>query len=407
MGCSSPSTQTISRIDIPEKTITKKKIPEKKFKKIKKLGKGGFGKVFLIKSKKTNNEYALKEIKIENQKSNKLLLIKREINNLRILDHPNIISIKVAFLSNEKDKVYIITDYAEGGDLEKEFELHQKNKTYFEEKILLDWIFQICLALQYSHEEKNIIHRDIKPLNIFLMKNGTVKLGDFGLSKQLSQYTLYHAKSKLGTAIYIAPEILCLNDNKKKDNEGYSFAVDIWSLGVTFCQLMSLEIPFEYGLKNKDIFENIKKNIKNEKILNKDKSNYNDDIIKNYSTEFLELIDWMMTIDPKKRPSAQQILEKDIVRKRMNSFLKENEFNSDINEINKYIKKEKEKYQIDFENKDDDINIEIEDIGNEEINNEENMKRISTQEDKIKYDFFRQISFIDKNLKKVKTYKKN
>ena len=114
-----------------------------------------------------------------------------------------------------------------------------------------------------------------------------------------------------------------------------------------------------------------------------------------------------MTIDPKKRPSAQQILEKDIVRKRMNSFLKENEFNSDINEINKYIKKEKEKYQIDFENKDDDINIEIEDIGNEEINNEENMKRISTQEDKIKYDFFRQISFIDKNLKKVKTYKKN
>ena len=401
MGCSSPKTS--SRIIVPEKTLTKKKIPENIFKKIKRLGKGGFGEVFLIKSKKTESEYALKEINIEKEKTNKLILIKREINNLRILDHPNIISIKVAFLSKEINKIYIITDYAEGGDLENEFKQHQRNRSYFEEKILLNWIFQICLALQYSHEEKNIIHRDIKPLNIFLMKNGTVKLGDFGLSKKLSQYTLFHAKTKLGTPIYIAPEIIELKDKERKDSEGYSFEVDIWSLGVTFCQLMSLEYPFECRAKIKDIYENIKKNIKNEKIMNKDKTNYNDDIIKNYSPKFLELIDGMMTIDPTKRPTAQQILEKDIIRKRMDSFLQENTLNSDIAEINKYIEKEKEKYLIDFDNKVDDSNIKIEDFDCEDINNEENMAIISAQEEKIRYDFFRQMTLIDKSLKKNKT----
>ena len=238
------------------------------------------------------------------------------------------------------------------------------------------------------------------------MNNGTVKLGDLGLSKQLSKYTLFHTESKIGTPIYTAPEILALKGNEGKDNgRYYSFPIDIWSLGVTFCQLMSLEIPFVCDFGKKNIYENIKNNKKNEKILNNDKSKYNDDIIKNYSAEFLELIDWMLTIDPKNRPSAQQILEKEIVRERMNSFIQENDIKSDISEINKYIEKEKNKNLIDFENKDDDLNIKIEDIGNEVINNEENIKIISAQEEKIKYDIFRQISLIDKNLKKVKTYK--
>ena len=137
--------------------------------------------------------------------------------------------------------------------------------------------------------------------------------------------------------------------------------------------------------------------------MNKDKTNYNDDIIKNYSPKFLELIDGMMTIDPTKRPTAQQILEKDIIRKRMDSFLQENTLNSDIAEINKYIEKEKEKYLIDFDNKVDDSNIKIEDFDCEDINNEENMAIISAQEEKIRYDFFRQMTLIDKSLKKNKT----
>lgn len=405
MGCG--GSKTNSYMMIPEKTIVDKTIPEIKFKKIKRLGKGAFGDVFLIISKKTKKKYALKEI---NPNPKEKVFINREIHNLYILNHPNIISIKVAFFSNEINKICIITDYAEGGDLEAEFKKRQKIKNYFEEKILLNWIFQICLALQYSHEEKKIIHRDIKPLNIFLMKNGTIKLGDFGLSKQLSQYTYYKTKSRVGTPIYIAPEIINLNNNNEyeRKDDGFSFAADIWSLGVTFCQLMSLEIPFEFNIKNENIYEKIKKNIKNEKILNEDKSKYNDDIINNYSPEFLELIDWMMTVDHEKRPTAQQILEKPIVRKRMSSFLKENEFNSDIaiNEINNYI--EKEKNLKDFENEDIDnnySNIKIEDIDNEDINNQETIINFSVKEEKIRYDLFRQMSLIDKSLKKNKTYK--
>ena len=401
--CSKQPETSTQIIKVPDNTIIKPKLQDNIFIKLRELGKGGFGKVFLIQSKKTEKEYALKEITIEKQKSKDLISIKREINNLRILDHPNIISIKVAFLSNNEEKVCIITDYAEGGDLEKEFEKHQNNKNYFEEKILLNWIFQVCLALQYSHDEKNIIHRDIKPLNIFLMKNGTVKVGDLGLSKQLSKYSLYFTKTKLGTRRYLAPEII--NLDKTEREEGYSFKADIWSLGVTFCQLMSLEIPFEIDVNK---YENIIKKIKNPKILNNDKSNYNDDIINHYSKEFLELIDWMLTINPIQRPTARQILQKDIIRKRMNSFLQENKFNSDeaINEINNYIEKEKEKVK-DFENKEDDLDIIIEDIGLEDICNEKSMKAISAQEDKIKYDFFRQMSLIDESLKKLKTCKQN
>lgn len=389
MGCS-PSKINNNSIIIPKNI--EKTIPETHFKKIKCLGHGAFGVVFLIKSKKTNKEYALKEIELSKNQTSGESEIKREmreIKNLRILDHPNIISIKAYFKSTKKKKVYIITDYAEGGDLGKEFEKHQKSKSYFEEDTLLNWIFQICFALQYSHE-KEIIHRDIKPVNIFLMKNGTVKLGDFGLSKQLSKYSFHSTNTNIGTPIYTAPEII----KRKK----YSFPADIWSLGVTFCQLMSLDYIY-------DCKEKIIKNIKNEKILNKDKTNYNDEILNKYTSEFIELIDWMMTIDYTKRPTAQQILESKIVRKRMGSFLKENEFNSDITVINNYIKKEEEKNFIDFGNENDDSSIEIDDNDNEDINNEEKININNSQKEKIKYDFFRQMTLISKSLKKNKTYK--
>ena len=398
MGCSSPPKTNSFPIVIPQDTIIENRMKETRFKKIKSLGHGAFGEVFLIKSKKTEKEYALKEIELSsNQKKVEELItsIKREIINLRNLDHPNIISIKAYFKSTDKKKVYIITDYAEGGDLGKEFEKHRKSKSYFEEDTLLNWIFQICFALQYSHE-KNIIHRDIKPVNIFLMKDETVKLGDFGLSKQLSEYALFRTSTKnIGTLIYTAPEII--------KGEEYSFPADIWSLGVTFCQLMSLNIPFKGNII--DLRENIIKNIKNEEILNKDKTNYNDEILNKYTSEFIELIDWMMTIDKTNRPTAQQILESKIVRKRMSSFLKENVFNSDITEINNYIKREEEKYFIDFGNENDDSNLKIEDNDNEDIYNEEKMKINNSQKEKIRYDFFRQMTLISKSLKKNKTYK--
>ena len=173
-----------------------------------------------------------------------------------------------------------------------------KQKKYFEEKQLLEWLMQICLAVDSIHKE-NIIHRDIKPSNIFLMKNNTIKLGDFGVSNDISLFGRTH--TMIGTPLYLAPEII--------NNESYDSKVDIWSLGVTFCHLMTLEFPFE-GKKPEDVYENIKKMNKNKKILNKEKTYYKKEIVDKYSKEFLNLIYELMSFEPEKRQLLNKFWKK-------------------------------------------------------------------------------------------------
>jgi len=86
----------------------------------------------------------------------------------------------------------------------------------------LDWFTQVCLAIKHVHKQK-IIHRDIKSQNVFLTKEGKVKLGDFGIARPL-QLTVQKIKSVVGTPYYMSPEIC--------ENKEYSFKTDIWSLGV-------------------------------------------------------------------------------------------------------------------------------------------------------------------------------
>ena len=305
--------------------------PNEIFQNIKEIGEGNNANVFLIQSKKTQKEYALKVIKIKNLKESILDIIKREVYNLKKLNHPNIISFKCAFESNIKTPLLnIITEYADNGDLEQKLKINHKEEKYFEENELLDWFIQICLALKYIHGMK-IIHRDIKPSNIFLMKNNTIKIGDFGLSKNISIFG--KTRTIIGTPLYMAPEIT--------DKKFHSFEADIWSLGVTFCHLMSLEFPFE-GRDPEDIYKNISQKKLNRKILNKEQTYYKQEILDKYSKEFLDLIDELMSLDPEKRPSAEQILEKKIISERMNLCLKENNFDytKAENSIQNYEKKQ-------------------------------------------------------------------
>ena len=410
MGCEWVHTKTftIPEIETPDKII--EDISFQHFKKKELLGQGSFGKVYLIRSKETGKHYALKEIyfdekKNPNQKKYHDLEIQREIENLRKIDHPNVISFKGSFKSKEKENIYnIITEYADNGDLYKLLQEKKKKKEYFEEKQLLNWLIQMCLAL-YNLHEKEIIHRDIKPSNIFLMKDNTIKLGDFGISKDISGF--HRTKTNKGTPLYMAPEIL--------NSQKYDFKIDVWSLGVTFCHLMTLEFPF-YSEK---LEENIKKGIKNKNILNEEGNYYNDIILKRYSKEFLDIIDEMMTIDPKERPEIEDILQKKIVVERMESLLIESKFNfekADI-EIKKYqeneqrilklIKERLNKKEEQF----DEINyIIIEDISEKDIKEEKNENAILTQQinqlqnDRLKYNYLRQMSLIHtEKLKRIKT----
>ena len=310
MGCGSTKTKsnftlTHNTSILPDKII--EDISSQHFKKIKLIGEGSFGKVYLIKSKETGKEYALKEINIEEKKVD----WKREIDILKTIDHPNIISFKCAFKSKQNENICgIITEYADNGDLSKLIKEKKKKNEYFKEELLLNWLIQLCLAIQTLHEEE-IIHRNIKPSNIYLMKDNSIKLGDFGIAKDISSF--HHTKSIKGTPHYMAPEIIekIKNENKNK-NKKYDYKVDIWSLGVTFCHLMTLEYPFDSETES-GLYKNILKGIKNKKILNEEGKNYNDIILKNYSKDFLDIIGEMMALNSKKRPDIGDIFKKSIV----------------------------------------------------------------------------------------------
>ena len=127
---------------------------------------------------------------------------------------------------------------------------------------------EVCLSLQEIHEQ-NIIHRDIKPDNIFCFDNDIVKIGDFGVSKSIEQ-TIQINSTFIGTPSYMAPEIFLINHN---------IEVDIWSLGVFLYEICSLELPFRGNY-----WHEIKSKIPNEEFSLNIPSLYSDklrDLIKN------------------------------------------------------------------------------------------------------------------------------
>lgn len=142
MGCTrSVLTDTIvpKKVILPEFNSSDEIMENENFQKIRSIGKGNYAEIFLIRSKKTGREYALKAIIIDNMNIKMVSNIMREVDNLKILDHPNIISFKCAFTSNIKTELLnIMTEYADNGDLNRKLEENRKEKKYFEENQLLD-----------------------------------------------------------------------------------------------------------------------------------------------------------------------------------------------------------------------------------------------------------------------------
>ena len=112
-------------------------------------------------------------------------------------------------------------EYCDGLDLRKFINEHRNANDLIKKNIIMHIILGICLGLKEIHQN-NLIHRDLKPDNIFLNADLTVKIGDFGISKKL-QNTNDYAKTQAGTLLYMAPEIL--------NGEKYNNKVDMWALG--------------------------------------------------------------------------------------------------------------------------------------------------------------------------------
>lgn len=204
------------------------------------LGQGGFGKVYKAKDTHTNQIVALKFV--EKDKFSDKYNLEGEFQKASSFDHPNLIRYFDGFdyeLSNsigQKSVLHVAAmEYANAGNL-KEYD--KRNLTYQQKEKI---IREILSGLEYLHA-KNIVHRDIKPANILLNKdangNLTIKVSDFGISKQLkNEYSTI--SNVLGTTEYMSPEQLGLTTDGKIGK-----SADLWSLGILIYELFLGETPF-------------------------------------------------------------------------------------------------------------------------------------------------------------------
>jgi len=191
------------------------------------IGQGAYGKVMRVHHKKTKKVYAMKMLEKDYiRKNDQVRNIFTERGILAKLNHPFIVSLQFAFQT--KTKLYFVMDYCSGGD----FFGFLKIKRRFTESETRFYAGEIAMALDCLHRN-NIVYRDLKPENMLLDKTGHIKMTDFGLSKNLDKADLM--KTFCGSTTYLAPEVIV----HKTREQGYTKAVDWWSFGVMFYEMLT------------------------------------------------------------------------------------------------------------------------------------------------------------------------
>ena len=222
---------------IPEPENNHSKISENDFTKIKLIGKGSYGNVFLVRYNKNNMIYAMKvykksDLREKNQENN----TKSERNLLTQINFPFIVEVKFAFQTDSK--LFLVQEFIQGGDLF--FHIHSGQK--FSTQKTKFYLVEIILAIDFLHKNK-MIYRDLKPENILIDSKGHIKLTDFGLSKIVTNIE-EKSFTICGTLQYIAPEII--------SGEGYNESVDWWSLGIIMYEMLTGKLPFKFNFDSQE-----------------------------------------------------------------------------------------------------------------------------------------------------------
>jgi len=190
-----------------------------------KIGQGGFGVVYACMNSETGETVAVKSIKLRNLSKDSLWIIEEEVSLLKKLDHPNIV--KYIDTVKTKDDLHIVLEYMENGSLARNLRLFGA----LSQALCALYTRQVLHGLAYLHDQ-GVIHRDIKGANILTTKQGLVKLADFGVATHTSAQT----NDVVGTPYWMAPEIIELS--------GPNTACDIWSVGCTIIELLTLKPPY-------------------------------------------------------------------------------------------------------------------------------------------------------------------
>lgn len=251
------------------------------FDRLKVLGEGTYGKVLLVREKRTGRLFAQKQLKKASMvvEEKKIQQTKTEREILESVRHPYIV--KLFYAMQDLEKLYLILEYVQGGELFT----YLADQSMLSEDTAAFYLAEMVLALHHLHTNVGVVYRDLKPENCLLDSDGHLVLTDFGLSKVATGDDDERCNTFLGTPEYMAPEIL--------QGEEYDYAVDWWSLGAVANDLLTGSPPFP-GSNYKAILNKIwsTKRITFPFYLTRDAQN---------------LISRLLTRDPKKRLGHKDI----------------------------------------------------------------------------------------------------
>lgn len=257
------------------------------------IGTGSFGSVSKIKRKSDDKILVWKEINFGKMSEKEKSQLVAEVNIIRELRNPFIVKYYDRIIDKSTTRLYIIMEYCAGGDLGHLISKAKKEKTYLDELLIWKVFAQAVIALKECHRRvdgngvpRPVLHRDIKPANILLDADQNIKIGDFGLAKELSNHTKF-AQTNVGTPLYMAPEII--------NEKNYDEKTDIWSLGCLLYELAALRPPFE---ASNVVSLGIKINT----------GKYNR-IPSRYSDNLFECMRLMLQNEPRKRPKIEELEE--------------------------------------------------------------------------------------------------
>lgn len=255
------------------------------------LGKGSYGSVYRVKRNDDEQIYAVKETDVCKMTQEERQDAANEIRLLASVKHPNIVRYYETFLDG--NWLVIVMEYAQCGDLSHFIKKGKERQKPFPEEIVWNFFIQIIRGVEHLHNKK-IMHRDIKPMNVFIGKGDIVKIGDLGIAKVLKNN---EAQTQIGTPHYMAPEIW--------KSRSYTFAADIWSLGCLLYEMLTYRVPFEARsmaeLKSKVMAGKVQP------------------ITAPYSNAMKNICMSMMQLDPAKRPSLTELLNVSEVQDKLGS----------------------------------------------------------------------------------------
>ncbi|KAH8244131.1 hypothetical protein KR026_000127 [Drosophila bipectinata] len=280
------------------------------FEKIEKIGEGTYGVVYKGRNRLTGQIVAMKKIRLESDDEGVPSTAIREISLLKELKHANIVCLEDVLM--EENRIYLIFEFL-SMDLKKYMDSLPADK-HMDPKLVRSYLYQITSAILFCHRRR-VLHRDLKPQNLLIDKNGIIKVADFGLGRSFGIPVRIYTH-EIVTLWYRAPEVLL-------GSPRYSCPVDIWSIGCIFAEMATRKPLFQGDSEidqlfrmfrilktpTEDIWPGVTSLPDYKNTFPCWSTNQLTNQLKNLDENGIDLIQSMLIYDPVHRISAKEILE--------------------------------------------------------------------------------------------------